>query len=224
MIEYLGLFSGPLASSNQRFQDIQKQMTDRILAAQAESDRIIAQCTPELAKGSHRILHGESKAKFCGSINAQDGSRPERDNGSGSPRDVMSLTVNSPSLMLLKNLVKEKERRASLGNEELTPSLEAAAQNATDASVGERSCEDGDSDRLCSKGWLPIIMEGDERIAQSVEVAKVATPQGSGAKSDYPKFWTQVEIVTIFLGEWISLCSGMGYWTFRIEDESTGLG
>jgi len=195
---------------NQRFLDIQKQMSERILAAQAESERIIAQYTPEQSAGERsgqRNAHSDSsKAKPQGghSVAAlpHDGSRQERDGGSnaGSARDVMSLTVNSPSLMLLKNLVKEKERRSSLGHEDVShgSQQEAVRMDATDASVQKRG-EDAESEawvgeRLCSKGWLPIILEEDERIAQSVDGGKSATPQGtgSGAKFDYSTPWTQV--------------------------------
>lgn len=199
------MLPGPVGC-NQRFLDIQKQMSDRILAAQSESERIIAQCTPELVveKSGQRNLLSESKARSGCSASAHDELRQERDNGSASPRDVMSLTVNSPSLMLLKNLVKEKERQSSLGNEEATLSQEHAKRDAMDMSAENRSCENGESEawtgeRLCSKGWLPIILEEDERIAQSMEGRKSATPQGSGAK-DNSTLWSQVGIVT-FLGE-----------------------
>ncbi|KAG0569523.1 hypothetical protein KC19_6G096700 [Ceratodon purpureus] len=189
-----GSFGQSPVGSNQRFQDIQKQMSDRIAAAQAESERIIAQCTPELKSG-HRSSHIESISRSSGDVSGHDGSRQERDVGSTSdPSDVnMSLTATSPSLMLLKNLVKEKERRSSLGYEDATQSQEPGPG---DASAEERTCEDGESEawtgeRLCSKGWLPIILEEDERIAQSIEFRKSATPQGSGAK-DYSSYLTQV--------------------------------
>ena len=186
------MFSG-LTASNQKFEDIQKEMTDRILAAQAESQRIIAKSTPEVIgveKSDQLDLHGDLKVKSGSSLSSHDGSIVGRDNCRASPHDVMSLTLNSRSLMLLKNLVKERERQSSMG-------LESGACDV-DVSVGKKSCEDDESEawtgeRLCSKGWLPIILEEDERIAQSMEGTMSATPQGSGAK-DYSKLCTQVGI------------------------------
>jgi hypothetical protein len=197
---------------NQRFLDIQKQMSDRILAAQAESERIVAQCTPQLTRGEksgQRNVHSEAIVKSGIHVSAHDGSRQECDNGSAPPGEVMSLTVNSPSLMLLKNLVKENEKRSPLGNEEATQTHELAARDAMDASAEVRSGEDGESDwtdkRLCSKGWLPIILEEEERIAQSVEGSKSATPQGSGTK-DHSEIWTEVCNMTFLMNKTVGLC------------------
>lgn len=196
--------TGPVAC-NQRFLDIQKQMSDRILAAQAESERIIAQYTPELTseeKTAQRTAHNERAQSKPRSI-----AQPANDGASGSsapsPGDVMSLTSNSPSLMLLKNLVKEKERRASLGPETGSHSEEPARTDAMDASVqGRGEGEESEAwvgEGLCSKGWLPIILEEDERIAQSVEAGHSSTPPGSGsvAKLDYSGSWALVTPILI---------------------------
>lgn len=183
---------------NQKFLDIQKQMSDRIQAAQADSERILDQFTPELTRGEksgQRNLYSGSRDP-SGGLSAHEGFRQERGNSDASPGDVMSLTVNSTSLMFLKNLVKDKERQSSLGHEEATQRQVPAPGDAMDPSTAKRSCEDSESEewtgeRLCSKGWLPIILEEDERLAQSVEGAKRATPQGCGVK-DYTKHWSQV--------------------------------
>lgn len=182
------------AISNQRFQDIQKLMNDRILAAQAESDRIIAQYRPEQAVGERsgqRNTQCDLKVKPCGNSSATESQKQDRDNGSTSPCEVMSLTSNSASLLLLKNLVKEKERRLSLSAEEETLRPETNAINPSAPVREDPESDDWMGEKLCSKGWLPIIPEEDERIAQSVEVTKSVTPQGSSDK-DHSMFWTQV--------------------------------
>ncbi|KAG0613301.1 hypothetical protein M758_6G092600 [Ceratodon purpureus] len=195
-----GFGQSPVGST-QRFQEIQKQMSDRILAAQAESERIIAQCTPEQTKGEksgYSNLHSESAGRSDGDVSAHDESSQEHDIGSSSDlRDVYtSLSVNPTSLTLLKNLVKEKERQSSLGNEGMTETQNPGARDGLDPSAREKACEDDESEawtgeKLCSKGWLPIILEEDERIAQSIEGRKSATPQGSGAR-DHSIYLTQV--------------------------------
>lgn len=194
----------PGALGSQRFQDIHKQISDRITFAQAETNRINARHTPEEKERKSPL---DSKQKSGG--NRHEGSRQDGENASASPRDMNSLTIKSPSLQLLKNLVKDKERQNSLGQDETTQNEAMNGVTTTPIMDKEESkVAKWNEENLCSKGWLPIILEGDERIAQSMEGLKGVkiehpvknqensslpstsnTPESSG--QDYSTFWSR---------------------------------